>query len=269
MWTHSLTWPEAQSKAESGVLSSYITVALLCAEVIPWVWRMSPRWGVDQRYTAWWVSAMLLSACAAAYLVVGRLKRLLEAYSSGLAPLAIAWICGFQAYLLYREGYTLMFLSPRFAGVLMTLGVILAWATVTRADHRTFTRPSGTIVPLYVWFTLSLLALLTTEPAGWLYRNITDPRQAAQMSITIVWGLYASAMLSIGFWRRVMPLRLAALALFALTAVKLLAIDMANVRQIYRIISFFVMGTLMVGASYLYHKAEKQLEKSDQAPASE
>ena len=89
------------------------------------------------------------------------------------------------------------------------------------------------------------------------------------MSITIVWGLYASAMLSIGFRRRLLPLRLAALALFALTAVKLLLIDMANVKHLYRIISFFVMVLLMVAASYLYHKAEKQLKKSDQAPASE
>lgn len=164
-----------------------------------------------------------------------------------------------------------MFLNPRFVAVLMALGVILAWATVTRTDRRTFTVPSVTIVPLYAWFTLSLLALLSMEPAEWLYRNVTDPNRAAsvQMSITIVWGLYASSMLSIGFWRRVMPLRLAALALFALTAVKLLLVDMADVRQIYRIISFFVMGTLMIAASYLYHKAEKRLKKSDQAPVSE
>jgi uncharacterized membrane protein len=272
MWIHSLTWPETPPKMACGVLSSYLTVALLCAEVIPWVWRMSPHWEVDQPYTAWWVSTMLLSLCAAGYLVVGRLKRLMEAYSSGLVPLVIAWVCGLQAYLLYRQGYTIMFLNPRFVAVMMALAVIGAWAHVMRTDRKTFPKSSGTIAPLYVWFTISLLALLSTEPAGWLYRNVTDPRQAswiAQMSITIVWGLYASSMLSTGFWRRVMPLRLAALALFALTAVKLLLIDMANVGTIYRIISFFVMGLLMVAASYLYHKAEKQLKESDQAQASE
>jgi len=272
MWAHSLTWPESQPKIACSVLSSYLTAALLCAEVIPWVWRMSPHWGLDQRYTAWWVSTMLLSACAAAYLVFGRLRTVPHAYSTGLPPLVIAWICGLQAYLHYHQDYTMMFLNPRFAAVLITLGVILAWATVTRTDRRTFTVPSVTIVPLYAWFTLSLLALLSMEPAEWLYRNISDPSQAAwtaQMSVTIIWGLYASAMLSIGFWRRVIPLRLAALALFGLTAVKLLLVDMANVSQIYRIISFFVMGTLMIAASYLYHKVEKQLKESDQASFSE
>jgi len=272
MWIHSLTWPDVQAKTAFSVLSSYLTVALLCAEVIPWVWRMSPHWEVDQRYTISWVATMLLSACAAVYLVVGKFKRVVEAYSTGLVPLAIAWICGLQAYLVYRQGSTMMFLNPQFAAAMMGLMVIGAWATVMYTDRRAFTRPSEAIAPLYTWFTLSMLALLTTEPAGWLYRNIPDPEQAiwsTQMSITIVWGLYASAMLSIGFWRRVLPLRLAALALFGLTALKLLLVDMANVEQVYRIISFFVMGLLMVAASYLYHKAEKRLKQSDQAPAGE
>jgi uncharacterized membrane protein len=272
MWIHSLTWPDVQAKTACSVLSSYLTVALLCAEVIPWVWRMSPHWEVDQRYTVSWVATMLLSACAAVYLLVGRFKRVVEAYSTGLAPLAIAWICGLQAYLVYRQGSTMMFLNPQFVAALMGLLVIGAWATVMYTDRRIFTRSSEAIATLYTWFTLSMLALLTTEPASWLYRNISDPEQAiwsTQMSVTIVWGLYASAMLSIGFWRRVLPLRLAALALFGLTALKLLLVDMANVEQIYRIISFFVMGLLMVAASYLYHKAEKRLKISDQAPASE
>jgi|GEM_PF-1148971 len=272
MWAYSLAWSEVQAKRICSVLSSYASVALLCAEMIPWVWRMSTQWGVDRRYTVWWVSTILLSLCAVIYLVFGRLKRLIEAYSSGLAPLAIAWICGLQAYLHYHPDYTTMFFNLRFIAVLIAVGVILAWAAVNWRDRRRSSLSGAAVFSLYVWFTLSLLALLSAEPAGWLYRNITDPNQSAwasQMSVTIVWGLYASAMLSIGFRRRVMPLRLAALALFGLTAVKLLLIDMASVRQIYRIISFFVMGMLMVAASYFYHKAEKLLKESEQALESE
>jgi len=39
---------------------------------------------------------------------------------------------------------------------------------------------------------------------------------------------------------------------------------MANVEKIFRIVSFFVMGILMVAASYLYHKAEKRLKQAEQ-----
>jgi uncharacterized membrane protein len=173
-------------------------------------------------------------------------------------------------YLGHYQGDTLMFLNPGFVAALLNLLVILAWATLIRTDRKTFSKPGETVATLYGLFVLSLLALLSTEPAGWLYHNIANRSEAirtAHMAITIVWGLYVSAMLSIGFWRRVLPLRLAALALFGLTAVKLLLVDMADVGQIYRIISFLVMGLLMIAASYLYHKAEKQLRRSDQGPA--
>jgi len=267
IWIQSLTWPDEKSGPELNIVSSYATVGLICAEVLPWVWRMAPVWKVDQIYTTYWVAAMLTAACAAAYLAIGRMRKAREAYYAGLAPLIIAWFCSLRIYFLTPQGRMLMFVNPRFIAAMLTLAVMLAWPAVMRSDRRESDAPSEAIVPLYVWFTASLLALLTIEPAGWLHRNIADIDQSAwtvQMSISIVWGLYASAMLSIGFWKRVTPLRLAALALFGLTAVKLLAVDMANIRKIYRIVSFFVMGILMVAASYAYHKAEKRLKKSEQ-----
>jgi len=54
-------------------------------------------------------------------------------------------------------------------------------------------------------------------------------------------------------------MRLSALALFGITALKLVIVDLATLAQIYRIISFFVLGLLMIGASYLYHHIEKRL----------
>jgi uncharacterized membrane protein len=77
-----------------------------------------------------------------------------------------------------------------------------------------------------------------------------------------VWGVYATALLAVGFRGRNRPLRLVGLALFGLTALKLVLVDMAEVKQIYRIVSFLVLGLLMIGASYLYHRVEKWLDES-------
>jgi uncharacterized membrane protein len=63
--------------------------------------------------------------------------------------------------------------------------------------------------------------------------------------------------------------RLCALALFGVTSLKLVIVDMANVRDIYRIISFLVLGLLMIGASYLYHRVEKFLEASSSQRSSQ
>jgi uncharacterized membrane protein len=267
MWVHSLTWPQEQAKIGFCIISGYATTALLCAEVLLWVWSMAPQWEIDQHYTMWWAAGMLLALCAAVYLAAARTRSIAEAYSAGLAPLLIAWICVLRAYFLNPQDDITMFLNPRFVAAMITLGIVFSWPSFMRSDRSKSIKTSDAITPLYVWFTVSLLALLTVEPAGWLYHNIADRQESAwtvQMSISIVWGLYASAMLSIGFWKRVMPLRLAALALFGFTAIKLLLVDMANVEKIYRIVSFFVMGILMVAASYAYHKAEKQLKKIEQ-----
>ena len=62
-------------------------------------------------------------------------------------------------------------------------------------------------------------------------------RWVAQMSLTIVWGAFAAGLLVVGFWRRVAKLRLAGLALFALTGAKLVLVDVANVQDLYRVFS--------------------------------
>ena len=85
------------------------------------------------------------------------------------------------------------------------------------------------------------------------------------MSLSVTWGTYAIAILAIGFWRNVRSLRLAALGLFGLTALKLVLVDMAEVQEVYRIVSFLVLGVLMIGASYLYHRVEKRLGMSSSA----
>ncbi len=68
----------------------------------------------------------------------------------------------------------------------------------------------------------------------------------------------------VGFWRKVRSLRLSALGLFGLTALKLVVVDMANVKGVYRIASFFALGLVMIGASYLYHRIEKRTDASSE-----
>ena len=111
-----------------------------------------------------------------------------------------------------------------------------------------------------------LLVVLSLETYTYCIDTISDrlkARWAILMSLSILWGVYAAVMLSIGFWRRARPVRLAALGLFAVTALKLVLVDLAGIRQIYRILSFLVLGLLMIGVSYLYHRVEKHLAASE------
>ena len=84
--------------------------------------------------------------------------------------------------------------------------------------------------------------------------------------MTVVWVILASTALVVGFRFRQRTMRLLALGLFALTAAKLLLVDMSGFQQIYRILAFMLVGVVLIAASYLYHRLERRLLGSNDAP---
>ena len=159
-----------------------------------------------------------------------------------------------------------MFANLRFAiGLVVVVAVAFhGWTWARRTDaSNTVERPLSTV--LYVVFATALLILLSVESYHFCLDNIDDfnqSRWSARMSVSIVWSVFALALLLFGFRRQLRAVRIAALGLFGLTAVKLILLDLAGQKQIYRIISFVALGLLMIGASYLYHRVEKRLEKT-------
>lgn len=92
-------------------------------------------------------------------------------------------------------------------------------------------------------------------------RALSDPADAAhqrwlgQMALSVLWAAYAAALAALGFIRRIAAVRWAALALFALTIIKAMLVDIAELQQLYRIIVFAVLGVLLLLVAWGYHKA--------------
>ncbi|MGW8257716.1 MAG: DUF2339 domain-containing protein, partial [Thermoguttaceae bacterium] len=72
--------------------------------------------------------------------------------------------------------------------------------------------------------------------------------------VSILWSLFALGLLLPGIWKDMSVLRYAALALFAVVAVKVLFFDLEHLEQIYRIIAFFLLGILVLSGSFVYLK---------------
>jgi uncharacterized membrane protein len=85
---------------------------------------------------------------------------------------------------------------------------------------------------------------------------------ARQTALSIYWGLYAIAAVAVGFAWRSSVCRYAGLALLAITLGKVLTVDMAEVRYIYRVLSFLGMGLLLVATSVGYSKLAPRLSSS-------
>jgi uncharacterized membrane protein len=94
-------------------------------------------------------------------------------------------------------------------------------------------------------------ARVRPDPARW--------RWLGQMSVSILWAVYATAILALGFRLRLAWLRWTALGLFVVTAVKVFLVDMAGLDQIYRIVAFFVLAIFLGLAAWAYQRIRLEL----------
>ena len=81
-----------------------------------------------------------------------------------------------------------------------------------------------------------------------------DFRWRTQAGLSVLWAIYAGVALAWGFARSNPAVRYAALALLGLTVFKVFAVDFAEVKTAYRILSFVVLGVVLLLVSLAYQK---------------
>jgi uncharacterized membrane protein len=86
---------------------------------------------------------------------------------------------------------------------------------------------------------------------------------AKQLSLSVVWGLYASGLLIAGQVRRLLLLRVMGLALLSLTILKVFIWDLSSLDRIYRIISFIMLGAILLVVSYFYQRSQQRAEDQE------
>ncbi|MCL2647103.1 MAG: DUF2339 domain-containing protein [Phycisphaerales bacterium] len=72
--------------------------------------------------------------------------------------------------------------------------------------------------------------------------------------VSVLWGVLGLLGILVGFRRRVASVRWVALALLGITVAKVLLIDMAKVETVFRVLSFAVLGIVLLLVSFVYHK---------------
>lgn len=67
-------------------------------------------------------------------------------------------------------------------------------------------------------------------------------------------------MLLIGIWRRNRLARIMALIILSMTILKVFLFDLSSLDQLYRIISFVMLGIVLLIVSFVYQKLMKGVE---------
>jgi uncharacterized membrane protein len=133
--------------------------------------------------------------------------------------------------------------------------------------HRRYTRDSGqastSVATFAIAASMLTLSLLTSEITA--YWHVYDARHtsasasatmrfAREMMLSITWAVYATMLAIVGLVRKYAPIRYFAMTVFAVTIVKVFAIDLAELDRIYRVLSIIGLGLTLLLTSYVYQR---------------
>jgi uncharacterized membrane protein len=87
---------------------------------------------------------------------------------------------------------------------------------------------------------------------------------AYQLSLSVLWALYASLLTGVGIYKRIRGARVFGILLLGATVLKVFLVDLSALRTFYRIISFIVLGLLLLAVSYAYNRFKHFIFGEDQ-----
>jgi hypothetical protein len=132
---------------------------------------------------------------------------------------------------------------------------------------------------LVVAANLLMIVALSAEAAGYFEARggagatdearLRDLELAKRFSLSVVWALYGAGLLLAGRVRRSRLLRLMALALLGLTTLKVFFLDLSGLESAYRIVSFILLGAILLAVSYLYQKSQQRAPAEGDADTNE
>lgn len=99
---------------------------------------------------------------------------------------------------------------------------------------------------------ISILWILSSELINGM--DFAEYTQSYKLGLSILWGVYSLFLIAYGIWKKYKLLRIGAIALFAITLVKLFFYDISHLDTISKTIVFVSLGVLLLIISFLYNK---------------
>ncbi|MDP2889178.1 MAG: DUF2339 domain-containing protein, partial [Bacteroidota bacterium] len=99
---------------------------------------------------------------------------------------------------------------------------------------------------------VTILWIASAELINWMDFSGSDT--SYKLGLSILWGVYSLLLISVGIWKKKKHLRIGAIALFAVTLIKLFVYDISHLETIPKTIIFISLGILLLIISFLYNK---------------
>ena len=268
---------EGRLKIEVGAMpamlgmANLVAIGLLSLEAVNILDADSRRWdslldlierldrlgnGATVAITALW------AIYGAAVAGVGLLRRYEPARWAGVALLALAvWkLITYDSVNVYidPQDFTPV-LNIRFLCFALVLGLLSALA-VRFGRSRSDLGENENILFLGVLIAANAVALWMLSQEVYYYfdslgaRNGADYEDAMHLTLTVLWALYAMAVIGAGIASGHSRVRLAGIALLAVPVAKLFVFDVFLLEMAFRVVAFITLGCLLLGMGLVYQR---------------
>jgi uncharacterized membrane protein len=274
-------WPALKGPAAAAVAALYLAIGLAARRAAPGDLRqvrvalglaagfvtlaIPIQLGLHGITLGWAVEGVVL-------LALGMWFASARTRAAGYAVLVLAVVRVFAFHLPLHAGAFRPFVNPAFGTWLAVIAALAAALLVTRRARAAGQEPDSAVGPAAAAVAIALLFGLLTGETGATFdqrRRLAelagDPaaaetaRRAAGLAISVLWTVFATALLAAGLAARNRPLFYASYALFAVTAAKVVGWDLDTFSAPYRMLAFLVLGLLLMAGAYLNLRFRQRL----------
>jgi uncharacterized membrane protein len=223
------------------------------------------------RLDAHWITIGWFVEAAVLLWVAERIQSdFLNAFAIGALILGVG-----RLLLIDNFSSTTLFFNARMATYTVAIAVlgIVAWYGRDRADELGQSAAAASVIALnflalialghevadyYAWQTIEVRPPFGRwNPASWAaVRRVEIARDFTYSALGMAYG---AMLMTVGLWRRSAFVRWQALVLIAATILKVFVYDVSELDRAYRILSFIVLGALLLAISFVYQRNWLQL----------
>jgi uncharacterized membrane protein len=218
------------------------------------------------RLDAHWMTIGWIVESAVLLWVADRIhSELLNAFAIGALALGVARLLCIDDYHSTRLIFNARMGTHALA--VAVLGVV-AWYASKRDDQTGRSAAAIAVVALNALALIALsrevadycaqqIAALRPQPGAFNLAYWNQSRSVAiarDFTYSALWMAYGAMLMIVGFWRKSAFVRWQALLLIAATTVKVFVYDTSQLDHIYRILSFIVLGVLLLTVSFAYQR---------------
>ncbi len=147
--------------------------------------------------------------------------------------------------------------NERFGSYLL-LVVCLGFSLWSARDSSASEKSSRQAESAFLAFATNFFALIALSLEFWDYfgraSSALDHALAQHLALSILWTCYAGLLLLLGIQRHSPLLRWQALVLLGIVVAKVFLFDLSFLARVYRILSFFILGSVLLAVSFFYQR---------------